>query len=413
MALYYILGFPSPKVPNPLSTDKLDTRYNHQRKELGTMIDTRRMEVAILAPKRAQMITLLEEWIPRDTFNLREISSLHGSLESLTRYIKWARPLFFALQNAIRLQLMARYHVLQRRYNASSRASSLGASLTPAVMHRLAGLIAGEKAQILWSSRAPISMNANIRTSLHTILASLRDPLHRWAQPIGFIIPRDPHFESVGDASGLAGGAYCESLMFWFDITWSARVRHSMAMPATHKASVHINSLEFIVMIIQLAAVIVRLETLTEAQRLAFFPSGIPAQPILLSFTDNISAKKWSNKLTSKSLQGQQLISIVAELLRTKNIGLNSKHIPGVENILADSISRPTHPNLSHSERSEQIFLMHASARTWDYFLPSPEFLQNISCALYNESTPGLPKLPKTLGRFVPAGSIISCGSSI
>jgi hypothetical protein len=58
-------------------------------------------------------------------------------------------------------------------------------------------------------------------------------------------------------------------------------------------------------MIVQLAAVIVRLETLTEAQRLAFFPSGIPAQPILLSFTDNTSAKKWSNKLTSKSLQSQ------------------------------------------------------------------------------------------------------------
>jgi hypothetical protein len=176
------------------------------------MLDTRRMEVAILAAKRAQTIIFLEEWIPRTTFNLREISSLHGQLESLTRYIKWAQPLFFALQNAIRFQLLARYHVLQRRYNASNRATSLEASLTPALLHRLKGLIAGEKAQILWSNRAPISMNVNIRNSLHTILASLKDPVHRWAQPIGFIIPRDHHFKSVGDASGLAGGAYCEFL---------------------------------------------------------------------------------------------------------------------------------------------------------------------------------------------------------
>jgi hypothetical protein len=411
LALYYILGFPSPEVPNALSTDKLDTRYNHERKELGTMIDTRRLEVVTLASKRAQMVATLASFLLLESFNLRDISSLHGSLESLTRYIKWARPLFFALQNAIRLQLTARYHILKRLYNASGRASSLAGSLPPALLHRLDGLIAAEKAQFLWSNRASIPMNANIRTSLQIILASLQDPAHRWAQPIGFIIPRDHHFESVGDASGLAGGAYCEVLKFWFDVTWSDRVRTSLARNAKHKDYVHINSMEYIVMIIQLSAVIVRLATLTAVQRLAFFPSGVPAQPILLSRTDNMSAKKWSNQLTSKSLQGQQLICIVAELLRTSNIGLNANHIPGVENVLADYISRPTHPNLSHSDRSEQIFRMHASARTWDYFLPSPELLQSISCALYSESTPGLPKLPKSLGRFVPAGSTISCGS--
>jgi hypothetical protein len=80
------------------------------------------------------------------------------------------------------------------------------------------------------------------------------------------------------------------------------------------------------------------------------------------------------------SRQGQQLISIVAELLRTRNIGLNARRIPGVDNILADFISRPTDLNLSHSERSEQIFQMNDSVRTWDYFLPSPEFLQSITC---------------------------------
>jgi hypothetical protein len=147
--LYYILGFPSPEVPNSLSRDKLDTPYNHQYKELCTMIDTRRMEVTTLAPKRAPMIALLEEWIPRKSFNLREISSLHGSPESLTRCIKWARPLFFVLQNAFRLQLMARYHILEHRYNTSDRASSLEASLLPALFHRLDGLIGAEQAQFL------------------------------------------------------------------------------------------------------------------------------------------------------------------------------------------------------------------------------------------------------------------------
>jgi hypothetical protein len=81
--------------------------------------------------------------------------------------------------------------------------------------------------------------------SLHIILVSLQDPVSRWAQQIGFIIPRDPHFESVGDASGLAGGIYCDVLMFWFDITLSDRVYKSMATPANHKAYVHTNSMEY------------------------------------------------------------------------------------------------------------------------------------------------------------------------
>jgi hypothetical protein len=81
------------------------------------MIDTRRMEVAVLDPKRSRMIELLGEWTTRANFNLRDISSLHGSLEILMRNIKWARPLFFALQNAICLELMRRYHGLQRWYS--------------------------------------------------------------------------------------------------------------------------------------------------------------------------------------------------------------------------------------------------------------------------------------------------------
>jgi hypothetical protein len=224
---------------------------------------------------------------------------------------------------------------------------------------------------------------------------------------------RDPHFISVGDASGDAGGTYSEFLMFWFDIMWSDRGRKSMTLLPSNPDYVHINSLVFIVVILQLAAVIVRLETLSQAQTAALFLSGIPAQPIPLSFTDNTTAIKWSNKVTSKSLQSQQLIGIVAELLRTRIVGLNSTHIPGVDSALADYISRPTKLNLSHSDRSEQILQMHASAWTWDYFLPSQELSQCINCALCSKSPQGLPSLPKALGRFVPAGSTISCGSTL
>ena len=39
----------------------------------------------------------------------------------------------------------------------------------------------------------------------------------------------------------------------------------------------------------------------------------------------------------------------MAELLRTRPLGLNALYIAGILNVLADYISRPTHFDLSHA----------------------------------------------------------------
>jgi hypothetical protein len=88
---------------------------------------------------------------------------------------------------------------------------------------------------------------------------------------------------------------------------------------------VHINATEFVVVLLQLVAFTVRLETLTPDRRTILLPAGIPIQPILLCFTDNTSAEAWANKVTSKSLQGQPLIGMLAALLRARHIGLNTR----------------------------------------------------------------------------------------
>ena len=196
---------------------------------------------------------------------------------------------------------------------------------------------------------------------------------------------------------------------------WSDRIRKSFERK--HKRvkndAVHINSLEFIIVVLQYAATVVRMKSLPQSDLLSIFPRGIPAQPVLLCRTDNTAAEAWANHVTSRSPQGQRLIGVMAELLRTSNLGLNAKHIAGVENVLADFISRPTHFNLSHSHRAEQIFQTHESLRTWDYFLPSQELLQSLSSLLFNEQTRDPLNLPENLGHFVPSGSTISCSPSI
>jgi hypothetical protein len=226
---------------------------------------------------------------------------------------------------------------------------------------------------------------------MHSVVADASIPL---AQPIGFIIPRNPLAESKGDASGLGGGA---QLAYWFDVAWSEGVSRGITLPSSAPGFVHINSTKFVVVLLQLVAFAVRLETLPIERRTILLPAGIPAHPILLCFTDNTLAAAWANKVTSKSPQGQPLIG---------PIGLNTHHIPGIKSILADFISRPTHFALSHADQSEQIFWKHGSARTWDYFLPSPELLQSLSCLLSSAPTLDLPSLPKSLGQFVPPGPL-------
>jgi hypothetical protein len=109
-----------------------------------------------------------------------------------------------------------------------------------------------------------------------------------------------------------------------------------------------------------------RLETLSERELSSIFPEGVPAQPIMSCQTHNTAAEAWANKVTSQSSQGQQLIGVLADLLQTKNLGPNARHFAGVQNVLADFISRPTHFALSFSERAEQIFQKHALARTFN-----------------------------------------------
>ena len=176
---------------------------------------------------------------------------------------------------------------------------------------------------------------------------------------------------------------------------------------------IHINCLEFAVVILQLAATIVLFQDAAPGALAQHFPNGVPAYPILLSWTDNTASKGWANKVTTRSKRGQYLLGIYAKLLHLHDVGINCDHIAGEKNILADFISRPTHFGLSHAQQAEQIFQQHSFMRTWSYFLPSPDFLQNLRCNLLAEPWPGRPKIPKTLEQFVIAGYTIGTSPSL
>lgn len=410
ISLYEIIGYPQPIIPDALSQEKFDAMYTHRRTCVGRTFDTRTMTVEITEEKKTQLIDTLQLFLKRPSYSLTEAAEVHGLLENHTRHVNWARPWFYAIQNSMRRQFRVLFRFLQRRFRRDTLVQRLQGTLPQHLWKRIEGLISKEQATWIWRHRSTITMTRAVKASIQMLLTYLQDNNRPWAAKIGLVIQREPTTGSLGDASNIAGGAHCQHTQFWLDIVWPSDVRQAITLPRNNRNHVHINSLEYAVVLLQLAAHIVRFRTMTPAERAKFYPSGIPALPTISVGADNTSAKSWANKLTTKSSQGQALIAIQSEILRQYDVGLNCYHIPGVNNVLADEISRPPTPSLTLSQRAKQLTTKHPFMRTWLYFQPHPQLIQLIISRLCMPHLVDLPRLPSPLGRFVPTASIISNG---
>lgn len=401
LALYEILGFPDDRQIGALSMEKLDTSYGPQRKIVGYQVNTRSMTVALLQYKRNETADLIDPWLTCPTFTLLQAAELCGKLESVSTCNRWIRPYFFSVQNTIRAALTMTWKKVQAFYRRKGMAQVKAKYQLPKNLERrLAPLIARDKAMLLWHSRAVFNIPLNVTHVLTRIQASLRDTSVKWEKSIAHWIPRDPTFISAGDASQIAGGGISVELQFWFDVYWSDSVRHGCQLPPMAPGYIHINSLEFIVVLIQLAASIVALEV-GHAQ--SIYKGTIPDIPLLSTWTDNTASKSWSNRVTTSSRTAQPLVGILSNLLRRNNIGFESKHIAGVDNDLPDFISRPdraAEPALSHHHRSLQIITHDSRLKHWHYFRPSPAFTSLLASSLFSRLSEDPPNLPKNLGHF-------------
>ena len=216
------------------------------------------------------------------------------------------------------------------------------------------------------------------------------------------IIPRVPHFTSRGDASLVGGGAYCPRLEFWFDVQWGARIISGVNnCKPSDPGYVHINSLEFIVVILQLAAIRTRMESPAWA---LYFPHGVPDIPVWLGETDNTVSNSWATRVSAKGSQGQGLVAIYSELLRTTRLHTTTRHLAGKLNVVADDISRNDF-SLSPRLRVQRLVNLHPLLADYDYFHPSPELARDLSSHLYSGPSTGHYELPRVLGQFKPAHS--------
>jgi hypothetical protein len=268
---------------------------------------------------------------------------------------------------------------------------------------RLVPLIARDKAALLWQSNSKFENPLHVRKDLALIHGWLCDPTVLWEKSIAHWIPRDPTFVSVGDASQVAGGALSEELRFWFDVQWTDRVQRGCKLPPKHPDFIHINVLEFVVVLLQLAACIVALET---DYAKSVCGDTLPQIPHLLSWTDSMVSKSWSNRLTTTSPKAQPLLGILSRLLQRNNIGFKSGHVAGLDNDGPDFISRPArapHPVSTHFERSLQIIAHDKRLKSWAFFRPSQDLLSLLASTLFLGQWAAPPNLPRNLGHFEAA----------
>jgi hypothetical protein len=403
LALYLILGYPGPRNRDSVSWNKFDKFFTHERKMIGYGVNTRGMILFLLDYKRTQLLGLLKSWLAMVDFDLLQCAEMLGHLGGATTTCRWARVLFFGLQNLLRKHLVAQYHKAKGWFDRNGGAARITAALEPGLAKRFDSLVSREVASLLWRSKKRFSITPPVHAELQYLYTYLSDFSNPWEVLIGHVVPRSPTYESAGDASLNGGGAINDSLGFWFDCRWSPRVLRGTKLNPRHPEYVHINCLEFIVLLLQIVACIVYLEDPYDLPPLGLPPDTPPVIPILLALTDNMSSKSWVHRVITSSPRGQALIQIYAALLRRSSIGLQCEHIPGVLNTDPDFISRPN-LSLSTFDWYTQIYLNVPRLKSYCYFQPSPELISVLQSRLFCVSQQGLPELPKKLGQFVPGG---------
>jgi hypothetical protein len=407
LALYLVLGYPSPRNRDSVSWNKFDGFFTHERKMIGYGVNTRRMSLFMLPYKRAQLLGLLVTWLTLPDFDLLQCAEMLGHLGSATTTCRWARVLFFGLQNLLRVHLVAQYHKSKGYFDRRGGAARIAADLPPALAKRFDSLVAREVASLLWRTKKRFPITSLVHAEIQYLHSYLSDLSNPWEVLIGHVVPRCPNYRSAGDASQTGGGAINDSLGFWFDCRWNPRILAGVHFNSKHRDYVHINCLEFVVLLLQIVACVVYLEAPYDLTLLGLPADPLPTIPILLALTDNMSSKSWIHRVITSSSRGQALIQVYAALLRRSSLGLQCEHLAGVLNVEPDFISRPN-LCLAPFDWYTQIFRTMPRLRSYNFFQPSPDLISLIQSKLFCDSTPGLPELPRNLGRFVPAESITS-----
>jgi hypothetical protein len=212
----------------------------------------------MMPSKQVELLSHLKQWIDMSSYTLLEVARMLGLLEFHTKYTLWVRAWVFAISNVMSRYLKAWYFVILHNFKSSRLKEELCQQLPKAVQDLIPSLVAKEQVALLWNTQQKIPASEKIKAPLCHILFYVQFNENPWTKKIGKIIPRTVHVLSRGDAAQTqGGGAYCACLYFWFNIEWLPKVfKGANKCKPMDTGYIHINCLEFIIVLLQIVAVI-------------------------------------------------------------------------------------------------------------------------------------------------------------
>jgi hypothetical protein len=318
------------------------------------------------------------------------------------RICRWARLYTYNIVNQLRWILNQRYYILVRGKDRNF-ADQFGHP-PRGMSKRLDQLISRAKAKVLWHDHGRFQISAAVRQDLQFLFTYLSNRSNPWSMSIGHYIKRAPIGCSYGDAStGRGMGFYSHTHKFYCVMVWSDELRRRIHLK-NHKVAVHINQLEMVAYLMQLAAVVTAIQNPSQLpDDVAASLRNCPTAPQWLVYVDNMTAKFWGEKGIATTLRGQLLLRIQAALYYTSDVH-GHEYITSEDNGLADLLSRSPEPPLTidaFSSFIEQVLTLHVELKTYRFFLPSPSFLCLLCSVLLNNASLTIECLPKELGQFV------------
>ena len=292
---------------------------------LGVLFDSTTQTVACIPERVEELLRLLAEPITLPTYRLTALESLIGKLQFAAQVLPGFRPFTFRLQRVLKQRLAS---ILKKR--------------------------GGPRRHEYARRRALVRIDAGFHADVNFWLSHLR----RWNGSERWRSARSAPFVIATDASLGGFGFYLEAALPAADITlWPAHLRIGtgfMGVYSPEDSHLHASSSQMTWC--EMFAVLAALTTYADVLR----------NTCVLFLVDNLSDVHILNRQATRSERLAGLLRAVYLLAMEHNISISTRHRPGVENVLADFLSRPEH----HSH-PDVVTAIHAAHPTLTHMLHS------------------------------------------
>ena len=414
-ACYLLLGYPgpiqSPYLPPTMSCNKMvDRAIGLEQVFLGILFNTKRLEKSIEKYKVERLLHIINTtWNPaRKTFTVLDLDAarLVGNVLVCSVVCPWLRWSFQNLIQAIKkllhsnMKRLARtrdFNELLRERDESWLDPPNGKTFTKIKLFNRSILC------WVWHCGATTFISKAIRNEIVYIVHCCDEHLSGtkpWLKPISHIVQRIHDAFARGDASTSWGvGSYCAKLQYWFQIPLSDFGDEVVEL--VKSKAISINVLELVAIIVNYIAAC-----------LEFGRRKLKVQPRIHIDGDNSSANSWCYKVSNPNVRVHALKTILGLLSKSFGVGVDVEWLQGEINYFADALSRGLIADTMKTKFKDKCpsnigalscLQVPSSVKkiTFKRYLPSPEIILVITCALLGKNiSPELKITREKIGRF-------------